>query len=138
MSLRASALCSVLALAVVLAGCGGSPSFQDSARSATDKMRQVIETYDGSHPADVASTGAACRKAYDDLGSETTFVSTSSPPARYKREAAQLKAAWQDARAGFRLCAGAAQSMNFPAMAAASDRIQAANAAINKARKLER
>lgn len=129
-------LAAVLLALLLLAGCGSS-SYQDTARSATGKMRDIIQTFNSANPRDVTSTGQACKKAYDNLQSQASSLDAGSPPAKYRAEATQLRAAYRQARAGFRLCYTAAANMNYAGMVAAEQQIAAANAAISRARALE-
>lgn len=129
-------LAPMLIALLVLAGCGSS-SYQDSARSATGKMRHIIQTFNSANPRDVTSTGQACKKAYDDLQSQASGLDAGSSPAKYRREEAQLRVAYRQARAGFRLCYTSAGQMNYAGMVAAEQHIAASNAAISRARAFE-
>ena len=102
-------------------------------------MRQVIQAYNSARPADLTGTAAACTKAHDDLRDRSkALVSGSKPPAQYRVEAASLASAYRSAEDGFAACARAARTLDFPRMTAALNEITRANAAINRARSLDR
>lgn len=125
----------VTLLCAVVAGCGSS--HQDTARSAVENMRQIIQTYNSSRPHDLTSTGNICQTAYDDLGKRSSDLQTVSEPKRYKAEIIELRSVYREARAGFRLCAGSARTDSYPGMARAEQQILAADKAITRARSLE-
>jgi hypothetical protein len=124
-----------IALSILLAGCGGSPA--DNVRSAVSHMQDVIQTYNASGQASLTDTSAACKKAYDDLGDSSALVSQKLT-GKQAQELKLLRRAYRSARAGFLNCEQAAAALDFPRMAAAQQQLAAANAAIARARRLER
>lgn len=122
-------------LGVMLAGCGGSA--EDSVRSSVATMQSAIQTYNRSKPADLSATSLACQKAYVDLGGAPAGL-TAHLGGRQAREEQVLHAAYMEARAGFRDCASGASTLNFPQFIAAEQHLSAANAAITRARRMER
>lgn len=125
----------ILPLLVLVTGCGSSAA--DNVRSAVSNMRNVIQTYNSSHPNSLSATAAACRKAYDDMG-KSSALSTERLSGSHRAEQTLLRSALESARRGFHGCAVGASSLDFPAVVAAEQQIASANAAIARARKLER
>jgi hypothetical protein len=123
-------------LVLALAGCGSS--YTDSLRSDVASMRTTLQTYNTAHPASLQATGTACKSAYDGLGGHAPGSDKGSPPRRYVRVVHAVQAAYREARSGFRDCAAAAATDNYPKMAAAQAEIAQANARISLARKLDR
>jgi hypothetical protein len=136
MRLRAIGAALALGSVIMLAGCGGSSSYTDSARSAVKHMASAVRTYNSSRINDVATTGVVCKSALHGLSSDTTLA-TQSAPAQYKQLGAALRHAYQSARAGFADCAAAAAALDFRRMARADTEIAAANAWIARARRLD-
>lgn len=122
----------VVPLVLLLSACG-SPTVS----SAVSNMQSVIKTYDSSHPGSLADTGSACRKAYDDLG-KSSILATATPTPQHRPVQQALRAAYSSARRGFLDCASGAASVSYPTMTRAEGEIAAANAAIARARRLER
>lgn len=128
-------LVACLSLLIVLSGCGGSPA--DSVRSSVSNLESVIRTYNGTHPSDLAGTAAACHRAYDDLGNNGDILKTKLA-GNQAREDRLLRAAYVAARSGFHACASGASSLNHPALVLAQQQLSEANAAIARARRMER
>lgn len=129
------ALVSCLALGIIVSGCGGSPL--DGVRSSVSNLESVIQTYNGTHPSDLAQTAAACRKAYDDLTNNADLLNTKLGGKR-AREERVLRTAYVAARDGFRACASGASTLSYPALVLAQQHLEAANTAIARARRMER
>jgi hypothetical protein len=128
----------VLALCVVLAGCGSSPTSQDRLRSAVSDMQKAIQTYNRSSPRSLAATGSACAAALDVIKGDRGPLEDRSLAARYRREQVALRRAWTLATSGLLDCSRAARSLNYPLMVRANGEIARANAWIRDARTLDR
>jgi hypothetical protein len=131
-------LAATAAIAVLcsLAGCGSSPSYADDARSAVKTMVSTLQHYDSARPADVASTGAACKSALDGLKGDTKLADQ-NPPVQYKQLGLALRHAYTSARAGFTDCTAGASAFDYVTMARASGEIADANGWIAQAKSLD-
>lgn len=123
-----------LTLTLVLIGCGGSAA--DSVRASVSNMQSAIQSYNGARPSNLAGTAAACRTAYDNLGKQPSILTTKLS-GQVAREQRVLRTAYTSARGGFNACAVGAASLDYPALVAAQQQIDSANAAIARARRME-
>ncbi|HZU12867.1 MAG TPA: hypothetical protein VFB58_08510 [Chloroflexota bacterium] len=110
-------LIAAVGLSFLLAACGSSPP------SGVDTLRQAVQSYNATHPTDLASTGAACRQSYRELRAGTRPSNSA------------LRGAYRDLLAAYHDCVLAAEALDYAAAVRAQAEIAAANAAIIRARR---
>jgi hypothetical protein len=120
-----------------LSACGSS-SYSDRLHSAVSDMAGAITSWNNSQQTGLAGTGNACAKAASGVISGAGSLQPQSAPKQFKAETLALHNAQTLARAGFKHCAQAASTLDYPLMAQAVKEIDGANRWIAQARKADR
>lgn len=124
-----------IVMLLCLAGCGSS-SPSDKIQSAVSHLQDVLATYNGTPQPNLAATRNACRQARNDLSGQDAFTAV-QPIASRRAEVTALRDAYSLASTGFRDCAVAASTWNYPLMVTAVHELIAANQQLRRARGLE-
>lgn len=127
---------SPLVLALLLAGCGGSPSYQSSMQSTLAGLGKTVQAYNQSQQTSLSAEAAACRQARVSLEVVKAEFQKMAP-AHYRREVAALRQAYRQAHSGFLDCSRAASSLNYLLMTQAESEVALANASLARARQLD-